>query len=342
MDNETQEPTTAQDTEGANDPTSITAAELYQQMEGKPADIEQPEPEADKPDSSDAETSEADEESDDDEEAQDDDAQPEDAEDAEPDNFPRLDSDLEGFLAENGGEAYIKRWKDQVKGIKKLEAKQLEWQEGIQDMFNDIDYAREVIPDFLSKVAHAHGVTIPDLIGTVIPNMIREANWLGQGKTQDSGLQGDYDPSDDTPEWDQRGYDSQFELTLHQGQLALEAKVAAYEQERQRSASQAKHDQFIAKELPKVQRAFDREWNGFKVTQKMLTDAVAKFPNLSPMEAVEAANVKALADHKSSKSARAATVNARPMPKSGTAKGMDLPSDPSDLRFSHVAALIQS
>lgn len=294
---------------GANDPADVKASDLLKELEGgsdEEAEL--------KTDESDADDS-AEPETDDGDEGDEDDEAPEDADDDDDANVPSLDTAIEQALAEHAPDL-IKRWGEQWKGLAKREAKMKDWETGIQDLFADPEYAREVVPAFIGKVAAAHGVTVEELVGLT----------MAQTQTAQDG-EPNLDDYDDYYSWHLAHEAwSRAQVSDNAELAALKAKIAQMEAAQLEQARQAEHQKVLDQQLGRVQKVFEKEFAGFKVTRKMLADAVAEYPSHDPIKAVKAANVDKLTTHMSKVVAERGRVNAPVMPKGGVGKGVVLPS----------------
>lgn len=325
MNNNEENPTTeeletpgATPEQGADDPLAVTALDLLNEQTGE------------EPKTDDEEPSESPTESDEDEDGEpnEGDEPTEDAEEEEELEVPSLDTAIKEALAERP--ELQKRWDEQWKGLLKREQKVSDFQAGINDLFGDKDYARQALPQFIGKVAEAHGLTVAELVG------------LGSESRSDDDAPrlADLDPDQFTD------YDEQFEAyrKAYQRELqerdsvlhSLKAEVESLKNAQTEQARQAEQQKVLDQQLTRVQKVFEKEHQGFRVTRKMLADAVAEFPNLDPIRAVEAANARKLIDHRGKVTAEAQRVTAPAMIKGTTGKGIALPDNPLDIKAAHL------
>jgi uncharacterized protein YyaL (SSP411 family) len=120
---------------------------------------------------------------------------------------------------------------------------------------------------------------------------------------------------------------------------ALREEVAAMKAEQAKQSQKAERDKALDQALGQVQRVFDKEHQGFKVTRKMLVEAVEMFPHLEPVKAVKAAQVDSLVAHRGKVVANAQRVDAPTMLRGQTGKGIALPDDPTEVKAHHLLGL---
>lgn len=297
---------------GADDPLDLTAADLLG-MTAEPTEDEEPK--------TDAEEEESQPEPEEGEDGQEDDEPAESEEDESEPDVPSLDSAIEAALTDKP--ELIQRWREQWKGLQKREAKQAEWQEGIDSVFSDPDYAREAVPVFISRIAEHHGMTLEELIG---------------GNRSDELTVPDPDAFDNYT--DEIIATRQYLETKQERELrALRDELDALKAHQAQTSQKAERDKALDQALGQVQRVFDKEHQGFKVTRKMLAEAVEQFPHLEPVKAVKAAQVDALVAHRGKVVANAHKVDVSPMLKGQTGKGHALPDDPTEIKAAHILAL---
>lgn len=295
---------------GADDPLEISAMDLLTAQDEEPkTDTEEEEstPEAD------GEEPEAEDGTEDDEPAE------SEGDESEYD-VPSLDAQIAEALKDKP--ELTKRWQDQWKGLLKREQKAADWEEGITTLFQDADYAREQVPQFLRKLAAAHGVPVEELLG-VASNELQPPD-----PTQ-------FDNYDDQIAATQQYVEAKVDKELQ----ALRDKIAQMEAAQNAQAKQAEQQKALDQALGRVQRVFDKEHQGFKVTRKMLAEATEQFPGLDPVKAVKAAHVDALVAHRGKVVASSHRVDVPTMLKGQTGKGIALPDDPLDIKATHLLEL---
>jgi hypothetical protein len=301
----------AQDVQpGSNDQPAVSALDILREMEAKTG-----EPKTEDTPTKETEPDDSEPEEDEDEDGAEadgnDDETPEGEDSEEEGDHPSLAEEVLATLEEHNPDA-IKRWNEQWKGLEKRESKMKDWEDGIQDLFTDLEYARETVPSFLQKLAVSHGLTVAELVGV-------------QGSV--------------TADEDEDRFATDVEREHDNVIRQLQKKIEQLESQQTAERQRAEHEKTLDQALGRVQKVFDKEYSGFKVTRKMLQDAASQFPNLEPAKAVEAANARALVSHMSGKAAAAQRVNAPVMPKSNTSKGISLP-DGDKLKAGDLLALL--
>lgn len=287
---------------GSDDQPAATALGILQEMEAQTTGEPKTDPE---PDPTPDESEEDDESTDEEDEANSNDETPEDQDEDEPE-APSLDESIQATLKEHNPDA-IKRWNEQWKGLSKREAKVAEWEDGIKSTFEDLDYALETVPIFLQKLAGVHQVPIQKLVG------LKET------------AEATFEPDDDRFATDvEREHDN---VIREQAAAikALEAKLERFDAQQKAEREKAERQIALDQQLGRVQKVFDKEHGGFKVTRKMLGDAVTAFPTLDPIKAVKAMHTDALVAHAKERTSKAFRVTAPVTPKSNTSKGITLP-----------------
>jgi hypothetical protein len=297
---------------GADDPLDLKAADLLG-ITAEPTEEEEPK--------TDEEEEESNTEPEEGEDGKEDDEPAESEEDDSDTEVPSLDAAIQNALKDQP--ELLKRWGDQWKGLKKREAKQAEWDEGITNLFSDREYARETIPAFVQKVAAVHGLSLEELLGGEASDELQPP---------DPNAFDNYD--------DQIAATQQYvEAKVSREMQALREEVAAMKAEQAKQSQKAERDKALDQALGQVQRVFDKEHQGFKVTRKMLVEAVEMFPHLEPVKAVKAAQVDSLVAHRGKVVANAQRVDAPTMLRGQTGKGIALPDDPTEVKAHHLLGL---
>lgn len=296
---------------GADDPLNFSAMDLLTAQDEEPkTDTEEEEP-----------TPEAEGEEPEDEDGTEDDEPAESEEDDSDDDVPSLDAQIAEALKDKP--ELTKRWQDQWKGLLKREQKAADWEEGITTLFQDAEYAREQVPQFLGKLAAVHGLSVEELLGGRASNELQPPD-----PTQ-------FDNYDDQIAATQQYVEAKVDKELQ----ALREKIAHMEAAQNAQAKQAEQQKALDQALGRVQRVFDKEHQGFKVTRTMLAEATEQFPGLDPVKAVKAAHVDALVAHRGKVVASSHRVDVPAMLKGQTGKGIALPDDPLDIKATHLLEL---